>query len=74
MSNNIKETKTTIIGALLFIIGLIMIVMEYFTVDAVIWTHYIFPIGLTTAGIGFMLAPDRLLDFLFGWAKKRTGV
>ena len=73
MANNLREIKTTIIGSLLFIAGFLIMLMEYFTTSEVIWTHYIFPGGLLTAGIGFALAPDKLLDFLFGWAKKKTG-
>jgi hypothetical protein len=74
MSNNLKEIKTTLVGALLFVIGVSITLFEYFTVQVVEWMHYALPIGFLTGGIGFLFAPDRLIDFLFSWAKKKTGV
>ena len=73
MASNLKEIKTTIIGFVLFLIGVGITVYEYFQVEVIEWQHYFMPLGFTVAGIGFLAAPDRLLDFLFGWAKKKTG-
>lgn len=69
--NNLKELKSTVVGIMLFLIGVVITLIEYFTVDTIEWTHYILPIAFTAIGIGFMLSPDRLLDFFFGWAKKK---
>ena len=74
MSNNLKEIKTTILGSILFLIGVVITLIEYFTVDTVEWQHYLFPSAFTVLGIGFLLAPDKLLDFLFRWGKKKTGI
>lgn len=73
MANNLTQWKSTAIGAILFLLGIIFTVVEYFTVEVIEWQHYIFPAVLTAMGIGFLLAPDRLVDFLFSWAKKKTG-
>jgi hypothetical protein len=72
MANNIQDWKSTAIGGILFIIGTLIMVLEYLTFETVEWNHYIFPGVLTTAGIGFVLAPNRLIDFLFSWAKKKV--
>lgn len=74
MKTNLNEIKTTIVGALLFVIGVSITLYEYFLVQDIEWTHYAFPIGFLTAGVGFLFAPDRLIDFMFSWAKKKTGV
>lgn len=70
--SNLKEVKTTIIGSILFIIGIGILLYEYFTVKEMDWTYYVLPISLGCAGIGFLLAPDKILEFGFGWLSKKV--
>lgn len=70
--NNLRQIKTTIIGGVLFLIGLTIFLVEYFTLKEMAINHYYIPIGFTLGGILFLLAPDRLLDFLFGWLKSKS--
>jgi len=72
MKENLKEIKTTIIGSILFLVGIVITLIEYFTIETVELKHYLFPSLFTIIGLGFVLAPDRLLDFLFSWAKNKT--
>lgn len=71
MANNLKEWKTTIVGGLLFIIGLVIVLIEYFTVSEFSWNHYALPIGFLVGGVMFLFAPDRFIDFLFKKADKK---
>jgi hypothetical protein len=71
MSNNIKQWKTTIVGGLLFTVGLIIVLIEYFTLEAFELNHYLLPLGFLTAGVMFLFAPDRFIDFLFKKADQK---
>lgn len=68
---NLKEIKTTIIGSILFIIGLAILVYQFFWIGLIFWKDYLLSIGLMSAGIGFLLVPDRLINFIFNWNYKR---
>lgn len=69
MANNIREWKSTFVGVVLFGIG----IYQYLSDGSTEWSNHIEDMVLVGCGIGFILAPDRLLNFLFGWAKKKTG-
>lgn len=70
--SNLRQIKTTIIGGILFLIGVVIFLIEYFTLKEMAVSHYYVPIGFALSGILFLLAPDRLLDFLFGFLKKKS--
>jgi hypothetical protein len=55
MNNNLKEIKTTIIGSILFLIGAGMATV---------------PAAVMVAGIGFLLAPDKVLNLILRKANK----
>ena len=67
----LKDIKTTIIGGIFFLMGVTISMVEYFSIGLRDWQDYLFPIGLMVCGIGFLLAPDRILDVIFGWIKKK---
>lgn len=71
MTKNFKEIKTTIIGLLVWIITGIYFLLPYFS-DRKLWEveHYEVGIGFI-GGLLLMLAPDRFIDFVFGWLKKK---
>lgn len=73
MNNNLKEIKTTIIGSVLFVVGLIVFLVEYFTVGDLDWTHYVVPAAFLTAGVGFLLAPDKILNLILRKVSKNVG-
>ena len=70
MQNNLKEIKTTIIGSILFIIGIAIFTYEYITVGTLEWNHYLTPAIVGGLGIGFLLAPDKILNIAFKKADK----
>lgn len=69
---HIKELKTTITGIVVAIAGSMYFALPYFS-SKQLWepNMWIFG-GSIVAGIGLILAPDRLINFLFAWAKKKT--
>jgi hypothetical protein len=70
--NNIKEKKTTGIGIMLWVMALLYWVLPYF-IERELWeVNQIYTATMIGLGIGFLVAPDRLLDFLFGWLKKKS--
>lgn len=69
--NNLKEIKTTIIGSILFLIGVGMAVKVYFFDNLIEWTDYTVSGVFAALGIMFLLAPDRALNFLFKKADKK---
>ena len=71
MRKNVKEIKTTIIGLLVWIISGLYFALPYFS-DKDLWEveRYEVSIGFV-GGLLLILAPDRLLDFLFGWLNKK---
>ena len=68
---NLKEIKTTIMGSILFLLGIVIFTVEYFTLGEMAWNHYVVPAVLLSIGIGLSLAPDKLLDFLFKAGEKK---
>jgi len=73
MENNLKEVKTTVIGGILFLVGLIVFLVEYFTVGNLDWTHYIVPAVFLVGGVGFLLAPDKILNLILRKVSKNVG-
>lgn len=69
---NFKEIKTTIIGFVLWIIAGLYFGLPYFSEKDLWETNNIWVTGMVLGGFLCMLAPDRFLDFLFGWLKKKS--
>jgi|DEB0MinimDraft_12_1074336.scaffolds.fasta_scaffold14802_3 hypothetical protein len=71
MNNNLKEIKTTIIGSILFLIGAGMATKGYFLDQVYAWGDYAVPAAVMVAGIGFLLAPDKVLNLILRKANKK---
>jgi len=69
--NPIKEIKTTIIGGALFLISIAWFAVNFKSLNEFQLGDIYVPSGIGGLGILFLLAPDRFLDFAFGWAKKK---
>ena len=71
ISNNFKEVKTTITGVCVWIVTGVYFFMPYFS-DRELWEadHYEVVCGFIM-GLLLILAPDRLIDFMFGWLNKK---
>lgn len=67
---NLKEIKTTVIGAILFAVGIAFFAVNFKTLDAVKVSDIYIPGGLAVAGILFLLAPDKVVENLFNWINK----
>ena len=70
ITNNLKEIKTTVIGVLVWIITGAYFFTPYFS-DRELWVpeHYEVTVGFI-GGLLLLLAPDRFIEFLFGWLNK----
>ncbi len=68
---NFKELKTTILGFSVWVITGVYFFMPYFSEQAT-WepVHYEVTFGFI-GGLLLMLAPDRFIDFLFGWLNRK---
>jgi len=72
--SNFQHIKTTVIGFLLWILGGVYFALPYFNTDHDLWeVNNAWVIALFVGGFLFMAAPDRMLDLLFGWLKKKAG-
>jgi len=71
ISNNLKEVKTTVSGVLIWVVTGVYFFMPYFS-DRELWEteHYEVTSGFMV-GLLLILAPDRLIDFLFVWLNKK---
>lgn len=69
---NLKEIKTTIIGSILFLLGIGVFVYEYITMGTLEWGHYAVPAAITGLGIAFLLAPDKILNLAFRKVKEKV--
>ena len=67
---NLKEIKTTIIGSVLFLIGIAWFVMNFKTLAEFKYSQLYIPGGFLGTGIALLLAPDKILDFALGWFSK----
>lgn len=66
MKNVIEGWKTTLVGVILIAIGAIALSKyDLFELDKP-WS-----VGFIAGGCLLMLAPDRVLNFAFGWLKKK---
>ena len=70
--NNLKEIKTTILGAIFIKLSLVYMVYPYFSSRELWEVNNLYFVGGLVAGVLLLLAPDRFLDFLFGWIKKKS--
>jgi len=68
---NLREIKTTITGFIVWVITVFYFITPYFS-DRELWEskHYEL-IGGFIIGLLLLLAPDRLINFMFGWLNKR---
>lgn len=72
MKNNLKEIKTTIMGILMFVVGLAYFGMPYFS-EKDLWEVNNLYLGfLVVGGILLLLAPDDIIRILLGWIRKRS--
>lgn len=67
MKNNLKEIKTTILGTIIFIIGVLYFALPYFHVHELWEPNATYAAIISFVGVGLLLAPDSILDF----AKKK---
>lgn len=67
ISRNLKEWKTTAIGLALWIMTGFYFFMPYFS-DRQLWEPEHYEVGFgVISGLILLIAPDRLIDFLFTW-------
>ncbi len=64
---NIKEIKTTILGSIIFVIGVLYFALPYFHVHELWEPNAIWAGIIAGSGVMLLLAPDSILDF----AKKK---
>ncbi|TNE80833.1 MAG: hypothetical protein EP332_06335 [Bacteroidetes bacterium] len=69
---NIKEIKTTIIGALLMLIGAIFFILNVDSLNQFKISEMHVPGGFLISGILFLLAPDKTVNWIFRFFTKRT--
>tara|TARA_R110000822_G_scaffold32188_4_gene92669 strand:- start:4569 stop:4793 length:225 start_codon:yes stop_codon:yes gene_type:complete len=69
---NIKEIKSTLTGGILFLLGCGVFTYEYLNIESLAWNHYIVPAVMVGVGIGLLFAPDKFVNFMFSWAKKKS--
>lgn len=63
---NMKQIKSTAVGGILFLLGLIVFTVEYFSVeDGLSWEHYVAPAVMASVGIIFLFAPDKAVNFIY---------
>jgi len=71
MKKNIKEIKTTIIGLVLWALTIAYFVLPFFH-EKELWQPELYAIAIGfTGGLLLLLAPDRFVDFLFGYLNKK---
>ena len=67
---NFKEIKTTVIGLIIWIVTGFYFAMPYFS-EAELWKPDMYGVVVgIVGGMLMLLAPDRLITFLFGWLNK----
>lgn len=71
MANNLKEIKTTILGALLLIVGLVYFALPYFSENDLWEVNNLYLAFLVVGGILLILAPDKIISFAFSWLNKK---
>lgn len=69
--NNLKEIKTTIVGFLLILLTIAYFAIPYISVRELWEVNNLYSVVGFGVGVGLLLAPDRLIDFIFGWLKKK---
>lgn len=73
MKNNLKEIKTTGIGASLFLLAFAWFAVNFKTLNAFAYEDLYVPGGIGVVGIAFLVAPDKILNWAFRKAKEKTG-
>lgn len=71
--NNLKEIKSTVVGIILFIVGLVLASKAYLSDTTAVWNDYIMPSVLMVFGIGMLFAPDKTINWIFKKANKNVG-
>lgn len=71
MKKNLKEIKTTVIGLIIWIATGFYFAMPYFSERELWEVHHYEVVSGVIAGLLLLLAPDRFIDFLFGYLSKK---
>jgi hypothetical protein len=72
--SHIKELKTTITGVILFVFGVVYFAFTYFS-DRELWeVNNLYLAAMIGGGVLLILAPDRMIDFVFGWMSSKADV
>ncbi len=69
---NLKEWKTTVIGGMLFLLSFAYFAVNFKSLAELTWGDVMIPVGIGIAGILLSLAPDKVLNFAFGWLGKKA--
>lgn len=70
--NNLKEIKSTVVGIILFIVGLVLASKAYLADTTAVWNDYIMPSVLMAFGVGMLFAPDKVLTSMFRLLNKKV--
>lgn len=70
--SNLNEIKSTIIGLVLFIISAAFFAVNFKSLNTFQISDLYVPGTIGLVGMLLVLAPERLIDFLFGWMRKKT--
>jgi hypothetical protein len=72
VKSNIAELKTTLTGIALVLAGVAYFALPYFY-HRDLWEVNSWFFGVSVGvGIGLILVPDRIIDFIFGFLRKKT--
>lgn len=69
---NLKEIKTTVIGAILFLLSLAIGANEYLYGDGLDYIADSWVFGMGLVGMLFVVASDRIIDLIFDKLKKKS--
>ena len=69
-TSNLKELKTSLIGAILFGVGLYWFMQNIHGWQDLTLSNLYVPTSFTVGGIFFLLAPDKILNILFSKLKQ----
>lgn len=72
MKNNLKEIKTTIMGILMFVLGLAYFGMPYFSEKELWEVNTMYLAFLIVGGILLLLAPDDIISIVLGKLRRKA--